>query len=720
MHFRTRLSLDGQWYFSPSPQLDTDRSSLITVPSPWQADARFRAHTDVAWYQREFESPLGWLESDRVVILGFGAVDYFAEVWVNNVKVGEHEGGYLPFEFDITSATRPGANTLTVRVEDPLEIFAEIPHGKQSWYGMLSGIWQSVWIESRAATHIQRVRITPSRDAVDVAVTLSQPLISGQTLKIEVISPDGTLAARAETPALNYHPSTGLRTSLPITDPQVWDVDSPNLYTLRIATNADEVNESFGFRTIETRDGKILLNGRPFYLRGALDQDYYPELICTPPSQEYIEEQFRQAKAMGLNCLRIHIKVADPRYYAAADKIGLLIWTELPNHSLLTEDTKRRARETLAGMVERDWNHPSIGIWTIINESWGIDLTDPSQRAWLAEMVHWLKALDPTRLVADNSACWGNAHLVTDIADFHIYYAMPDHYLQWRDWVADYARRPEWLFAHEYKDHASWREFLRDPWRAVERPPTPEAGPRGDEPLLVSEFGNWGLPDLTNLYVENGGSAPWWFANGLEWGEGVVYPRGIEQRFREYHLERVFPSLQSLSEASQRLQFEALKFEIEQMRRHESIQGYVITELTDVHWECNGLLDMYRNPKIYFVQLKPLNADDMLIPLWDRLTFSAGECCEMKILLSHYSALEIKAAMLEWAVSGEGFEAGKGQVLAGDCPPFRVTELGTLSFDVPQVERPARARLELRLIVGESQAALAQQELYFFPHWSIP
>jgi len=155
MSLRTRLSLDGQWHFSPTEKLNTEDFQQVIVPSPWQADARFRDHTGTAWYQRQFEIPVGWLEQDRVVILGFGAVDYFAEVWVNDVKVGEHEGGYLPFELDITSAARPGVNTCTARVDDPLEIFPEVPHGKQSWYGLLSGIWQSVWVESRATTHIQ-------------------------------------------------------------------------------------------------------------------------------------------------------------------------------------------------------------------------------------------------------------------------------------------------------------------------------------------------------------------------------------------------------------------------------------------------------------------------------------------------------------------------------------------------------------------------------------
>jgi hypothetical protein len=718
MSLRTRLSLDGQWHFSPTEKLNTEDFQQVIVPSPWQADARFRDHTGAAWYQREIEIPAGWLEQDRVIILGFGAVDYFAEVWVNDVKVGEHEGGYLPFELDITSAARSGTNTLTVRVDDPLEIFPEIPHGKQSWYGLLSGIWQSVWVESRAATYIQRVKITSSTDSVNVAVTLNHTLDANETLVIEILGPDGTPAASAETSNLNYQ--------LPITTYQQWDIDSPNLYTLKVSTGADEVTETFGFRTIETRHGKILLNGRPFYMRSALDQDYYPEKISTPPSQEYIEEEFRKAKEMGLNCLRVHIKVADPRYYAAADKVGLLIWTELPNHILLSEDAKRRARETLAGMLERDGNHPSIGIWTIINESWGIDLTDASQRAWLAETYEWLKSLDPTRLVVGNSACWGNFHVATDIADFHIYYAMPDHHRQWRAWTEKYAGRPSWLFAHEYKDYAERRDFARDPWRAVERPPASEVSQRGDEPLLVSEFGNWGLPDVSKLYEANGGTPPWWFDTGLEWGDGVVYPRGIEQRFKDYYLDRVFPSVSALSEASQRLQFDALKFEIENIRSHASIQGYVITEFTDLHWECNGLLDMYRNPKVYHSRLKEINTDDLLIPLWERLAFAGDETCEMEILFSHYSAVEIKDAVLRWKVVGPELPVISEQFFVDQTVAYQVNELGVVRFDIPHIHHPVRARLELRLVSGEKLIAAAEQELYVFPtdvvlreeHWN--
>jgi beta-glucosidase/6-phospho-beta-glucosidase/beta-galactosidase len=702
---RTRLSLDGQWCFSTTKIQNTDDSPRITVPSPWQADERFRDHSDEAWYQREFTIAPDWLESERVILLGFGAVDYFAEVWLNGIRVGEHEGGYLPFELDISAAARPGVNTLTVRVDDPLEIFPEAPHGKQSWYGMLSGIWQSVWVELRSVNHIQRVKILTEGEQVSVEVSGRGDFTAGLTA--QVLGPDGTLVAQAEVDAPRF--------SLHVDHPCLWSPDEPALYTLKLSTPVDTLTETFGFRTIETRGGQILLNGRPFYLRGALDQDYYPELSCTPPSLEYIENQFRQAKEMGLNCLRVHIKVADPRYYEAADKVGLLIWTELPNHTLLTEAAKQRARQTLAGMLERDGNHPSIGIWTIMNESWGIDLTDPSQRAWLTETYLWFKQLDPTRLVVGNSACWSNFHVVTDIADFHTYYDMPDNYDKWQKWTATYSSRPWWLFAHEYKEHASWKEFILDPWYLSERPHATDVLPKGDEPLLVSEFGNWGLPDIQKLYAGNGGQAPWWFDSGLEWSGGVVYPRGIEQRFREYHLNRIFPSLSVLTDASQQLQYEALKFQIEDMRSHANLQGYVITELTDVQWESNGLLDMYRNPKIHYSRLSRLNADDVLIPKWERLAFYSGEDIALKVSFSHYSELDIPDALLHWEIILNDQVVEDGQRAGGKCVSYTVTEFGVVEFKAPHVEQASVARLELKLFSGGRLIASTEQELFIFP-----
>lgn len=716
---RTRISLDGIWEFvidrqgslSPS-HLDEAPCLDLAVPAPWQSQApELRYYTGVGWYRRTFELPDSW--GDRAVILGFDAADYRAEVWLNGEWVGEHEGGYLPFEFDVSHLVRGGVNRLIVRVDDCLEHFPEVPHGKQAWYGQLSGLWQPVWIEARPPGHIQKLRVDPGKQRVSAAVELSRPLQGEEQLVYEVFSPQGCLVSRSVT--------IETQVILPVYQPQLWDIDTPNLYTLRVSLagpSPDAVELTFGFRTIETRQGQILLNGRPIYLRGALDQDYYPELDCTPPSLDFIEDQLRKAKNLGLNCLRLHIKIPDPRYYEAADRLGLLVWSELPSWQDLTARSRRRIRETLEGMVARDGHHPSIIIWTLVNESWGVDLTNPDHRRWLVETYHFMKRLDPTRLVVGNSACSGNHHVVTDIEDFHYYSAIPDHYRMWRRWVESLASRPPWTFARPYRGFQDWSKFLRRPWTADPYPPASEASRGHDEPLVVSEFGNWGLPDVQLLRAMDG-SEPWWFESGFDWGEGVAYPHGIEQRFQAFHLERAFSSLSGLLEASQRMQYEALKYEIEQIRRQPDLSGYVITELTDVYWEANGLLDMNRNPKRFTCQLAALNADDVLVPDWRRLAYWAGEQAAVSLYLAHGSPADLDGSRVVWELEPP-FDL-HGILPELNPAPFAVIPAGTITFRVPPVSRPARLRLVFRLIDREGrQIHQNHLDLFFFPVREIP
>ncbi|MDQ3250205.1 MAG: glycoside hydrolase family 2, partial [Chloroflexota bacterium] len=353
----------------------------------------------------------------------------------------------------------------------------------------------------------------------------------------------------------------------------------------------DELSATCGFRTVEGRDGRIYLNGAPIYLRGVLDQAYYPETIYTPPSLEFLEDQVRKAKALGLNCLRCHIKIEDPRYYEVADRLGILIWTEIPNWVLLTPATSARVKATFRQMVERDWNHPSIFAWTLVNENWGTDLKrNPAHRQWLADFYHEAKVIDPTRLIVDNSACNGNFHVAGDIEDFHEYRAIPDHAAEWDEWVAEFAgRESDWVWAKDF---------------AHER--------RADLPLIVSEFGNWGLPDPAN--IQEHGADPWWFENGHEWGDGIVYPHGMKERFDFWQLGNVFGSFETFTEQSQGHMARSLAYEIGSMRLHAAIGGYVITEFTDVHWECNGLLDMQRNVKHGLdTQFVPINQDQVVV-----------------------------------------------------------------------------------------------------------
>ncbi len=697
-------SLDGTWQFWKDATATLKPAALsakhalkLQVPGPWQAHPDLRQYMGVGWYQRSFKLPARTPGKDCTLV-HFGAVDYRAEVYVNGKKAGAHEGGYLPFVLDITRLLRTGTNTITVRVVDAQSEFPEVPHGKQSWYGPISGLWQSVHIEQRPRQHILALRLNPDvkRGDIRVQAQLSQPLRNGASIQWDVYGPDGSRCAR-----VNAREDAHLE----VPDAKLWDLDTPNLYTVRATlANGDTRSDTCGFRNFAARDGKLWLNERPLYLRSALDQDYYPDLIYTPPSLEYIEAQFRQAKALGLNNLRIHIKVGDPRYYIAADRVGILLWTEIPNWQLLSEATKQRSRDTLEGMVARDWNRCSIVIRSIINEAWGIDMFNPEHRQWLSEEYDFLKQLDPSRLAVDNSACNGNFHVKSDIDDMHVYYSMPDHYDRWNTWTQSLANRPAWTYAPALDGEAARRAFLQSHWTQHDALPATEVRRTRDEPLLVSEFGNWGLPNIDQLLAGYGGKEPWWFETGGEWGNGEVYPHGIQKRFEMFHLDGVFGTLDKLTTASQRMQHAAMKYEIERMREQPSIQGYVITEFTDVHWECNGLLDMHRNPKAYFDFFHEINADDVLVPHAGRVAYWSGEQVNIGLSLSHYSQRDLDGSTLHWRVHGHA--ALKGAIAVPRAALADVTGLAGIAFRAPAVTRGTRTQiiLELRDAHGQQMA----------------
>jgi hypothetical protein len=500
---------------------------------------------------------------------------------------------------------------------------------------------------------------------------------------IRVIDPAGETVAWAKTAlqAGQHSAQSGFNLSNPLH----WSPDTPHLYRVdvQLLSGPDVVDgqtKAFGFRKIETRDGKLYLNEQYLYLRGALDQDYYLDTVYTTPSLEFLEDQICKAKELGLSCLRCHIKVADPRYYEVADRMGMLIWTELPNWSVLTEESGQRGREMMVEILKRDGHHPSIIIWTIINEDWGTNLVNEAyDRAWLKDTYSWLKALDPTRLVVDNSPCLPNFHIQTDLEDFHFYRAIPDQRLEWDQFVKDFARRPAWTFS---------------PYGDLHR--------TGQEPLIVSEFGNWGLPDPDSL-VDMQGQDPWWFETGFEWSHGVVSPQGVRRRFRSLGLDRPFGSWQKFVEATQWQQYLALKYEIEAMRRQPEISGYVITELTDVHWECNGLLDMRRNPKAFHKSLVNVNSDTIIIPEWVRVAYWSGERVEIGLQIAHSAGEVLEPAELCWSL-GSG---SSGRMAVPELQPGQVKAIEKLVFQAPEVQSPEiqRLSLELRSANGEKVTA---------------
>jgi hypothetical protein len=671
---RSLVPLDGAWQF----RHEAGPWRTIQVPGVWQAqfdDLRFAGGSGL--YRRRVTLPSR--QPGRQMALRFGAANYLTSVRLNGHDVGIHEGGWLPFEFIPGPQLWREDNELEVRVELPSAAaerpmnqpsFAEILHGKQSWYGPLAGIWQSVWLEERHPQHIRSCRIlnNPHTGAVEVILNLAR----AETAAVEamIAAPDGNIVARGYSSAER----AVVRLHLEVQRPLLWSVESPALYKLvaRVTSEGkdlDERHESFGFRSFEARNGCFFLNGRPLYLRGALDQDYYAEGLATPPSTAFLEDQVRKAKAMGLNCLRCHIKVPDPRYYEVADRLGMLVWSEIPSFAQFSEAAAERLEATMEGVLLRDGNHPSIIAWTIVNEDWGTDLDeDPDHRRWLAKAYDRVKKLDPSRLAVDNSPCFPNFHVRTDINDFHYYRAIPDHRGEWDLITEQFASRPDWAFA-------------------------PDGLQSGEEPLVVSEFGVWGLPHPQDLRDESGGE-PWWFETGELFGDGVAYPHGAERRFKLLALDRVFGSFDDFIAATQRHQFNALKYQIEKLREHASIQGYVITELTDVYWEANGLMDMRRNPRMFVDALGELNRDLVVLPRLDRYAYWSGQPIRLTPAIATGAERLDEGGSIAWSLGREG---PAGRVDVPPVPPASVIAARPIETIAPNLDRPAILDLELIL-----------------------
>jgi hypothetical protein len=699
-----RLDLNGDWDFIVDPDGSLSLESLgtesewrrIRVPFCWESQfPDLRNYAGVAWYSRKFNIPNDFLEG--VVLLWFGAVDYFCEVWINKNLVDSHEGGFTPFAFEVQDFLRVGENEIVVRVVDPSDdvsrfpdfTFEEIPHGKQRWYIRVSGIWQDVWLEARPKPYIKNLIATPDVDGgrVKIKAVLSHPDDKGE-LRFTVTSPGGEVVGEKIIPinasGIDYQEEIEIR------NPVLWSSEQPALYTVRVeitgVSQGDSVSSKFGMRKIEARDGLVYLNDRPIYILGALDQDFYPETIYTPPSTEYLRDQFVKAKELGLNLLRCHIKVPDPRYLDLADELGMLVWYEVPSWVRLTSKTKERVQETIKEMFERDYNHPSIIIFSITNEGWGVDLFGSEEhRQWLAEMYDYVKNLNPNVLVVDNSD--GPFHVKTDLDDVHCYFSIPDHYENYKNWLNLFSTDPSW----------SWS-------------PHGDAERRGWEPLILSEFGNWGLPSLKAISTLDG--EPWWF--------GMVYAEdenslasGVEARFREWGLERVFGSFEDFAIETQHQEFNALKYEIEEIRKYGNIAGYIITELTDLYWESNGLLDFHRNPKVFHKQMAIVQAQDVVIPDWSKVNYCSGEDFEMEILVSHFSELRMQNYSMEWSLEGFDIKNVIGDI---NIESGEVKSVGRLGFKMPEVTTPIKTRLNMLLKTPLGDVVASNyMELNIFP-----
>ena len=570
------LNLNGAWQFRFDPKdrgigenwqnsahaSDSGKSGgtnfdrEITVPFCWESplsglaqeigkkdSSQENSDKNIGWYRRSVTVPETF--AGKRIWLRFGAVDWDARVWVNGKLLGRHQGGYTPFEFDVSDSAVPGEELeIVVRVEDPTD--PEQVLGKQgaNWYTHTSGIWQTVWLEARPVLYINNFRTTPrciggiwsldvEIEVLDTTKSVGDKTAAQRLVRIELSSPQGEFSNSVV--RTNISAGKGrIWTKLEIPAPKTWSPDDPHLYNLDIRLGSedspavDTVHTYFGLRTVERKKHAgsagelILLNGQPIYLRGALDQSFNPRGICTAPSDRFMERDMQTARELGCNFLRIHVKSEEPRRLYWADRMGLLLMADMPCTFKHSDRAKANWEKTMRATIGRDRNHPAIIAWCLFNESWGLGRrgfkSDKQTQDWVLRMWSLVKdELDPSRLVEDNSAALGD-HVKTDVNSMHFY--IDDHTLS--------GPAIENIVRGTYP--GSSLNYV--------------AGRKQDgAPLLVSEYG---------AVNSHGGD------RDISWG---------------FH------------------------FLTTQLRRHALVQGYAYTQLTDVEWEHNGLVNYNRTSK---------------------------------------------------------------------------------------------------------------------------
>lgn len=417
-------NLNGLWQYALTPADAAKPAAFdgqILVPYPLESALSGVAGTlqpdQRLWYRREFEVSKDW--KSRRVLLHFGAVDWDAEAWVDGTRLGDHRGGYDPFAFDITDALKPDAasHELVVAVRDPSDSGGQ-PRGKQVlkpesiWYTPTSGIWQTVWLEPVPETSIESITITTLIDGTVHVTARVRGVATAATLRAEARSGDNVVAAAED--------RADRELTLRIKSPRLWQPSNPYLYDLHLklrrnGKTIDHAESYFGLR--EARVGpdvngvtRLLLNGEPLFQFGPLDQGFWPDGLYTAPTDDALRFDVEAVHKMGGNMLRKHVKVEPDRFYHWCDRLGMLVWQDMPSGNN-TAESRAGFEDELRRMVDARRNHPSIIMWVPFNEGWGQYDTER-----VVEMLH---KHDPTRLI-NNASGWTDMR-VGDVSDVHVY-----------------------------------------------------------------------------------------------------------------------------------------------------------------------------------------------------------------------------------------------------------------------------------------------------------
>jgi hypothetical protein len=412
-------NLNGEWSYALTHRYAGRPSAFngrILVPFPIESQLSgagiWVSPDQRLWYRRTFSAPA--LAAGHRLLLHFGAVDWEAVVLVNGKEVGVHRGGYDPFAVDITDALRPGdaEQELVVAVRDPTD-GGDQPRGKQVlrpraiYYTAVTGIWQTVWLEPVPESHITSLRIDPDLEGGTVNVTVTASGKAGVT----VTALDGSREVARGTGAV------GTEQTLTIPNARRWSPSDPFLYALRVRLDSgDEVESYFGMRSIAARTDaagirRLYLNGEPLFQLGLLDQGWWPDGLYTAPTDEALVYDIEKTKELGFNVIRKHVKVEPARWYYHCDRLGMIVWQDMPSAEDMSPAGEPIFASEHKAMIDALRNHPSIVMWVPFNEDWGQHATE--------KHVAWLESYDPTRLV-NNASGW-NDMKVGDVVDLHAY-----------------------------------------------------------------------------------------------------------------------------------------------------------------------------------------------------------------------------------------------------------------------------------------------------------
>jgi beta-galactosidase/beta-glucuronidase len=559
-------SLNGPWKFTFDNEQRFDMTTRpvewthqINVPFPPespQSGINDRGFHLACWYQREFDCAPG---NDRVM-LHFGAVDYKATVWVNGHRVAIHEGGHSPFAADITSAlAASGKQTVTVYAEDDPHDLAK-PRGKQDWqleahsiwYPRTTGIWQAVWIERVPRTFIHKLQWTPHFENFEIgcAVYIQGDPEDNLSVEVEIMHGDKVLASDMYKVIGNEaHRKIGL------SDPGIddsrnellWCPERPTLLDARVTLRRgdvvlDEITSYTAMRSVAISRDRFMLNGRPYHLRLVLDQGYWDDSLMTAPSDDALRRDVELAKEMGFNGVRKHQKIEDPRYLYWADRLGLMVWEEMPSAYRFTSKAITRMVHEWTEVIDRDYSHPCIVVWVPFNESWGVPnlMSTQSHRNAVEALYHLTRTLDSTRPVIGNDG-WEAA--ATDIIGIH-----------------DYDPSPEKIRAR-YNDKT---QELFDRRRPGGRILTLDGYPHRGQPIMLTEFGG-----IACVRPQQNAGTTWGYSTASEAAE-------FADKYRKL---------------------------LAVVNTTTMFSGFCYTQFTDTFQEANGLLYADRTPKFPIEQI---------------------------------------------------------------------------------------------------------------------